>query len=503
MSASREKIRRRELASSPEAAQPAKKGMSKGLKTFLTVVCVLLVVCVIAFFTLLTSGFFATHSTAAVASGHKLSPVMVNYFYRNSYQNMANQYGDYLQYFLDTNTPLTQQYYDEENGVTWADYLLDQGLDEAASLYAVYNKAVDAGYTLTEDDKAQIESELSYLDLSAVYQGFSNADSYLAGMFGPGCSKKTYRTYLEQSTLATSYSDSIADSLVYTAEEIENAYNADRNSYDSVSYRVFTVNDNNFGMVDDVKDLAKMKEDMASEMAEQSKNDEDAFILLAAQNAPADQKETYLDDSATLRSNISYSSVPTAIVEWLFDDARTEGETTYLATSEGAESYYVLYFISRSDNNYQLPNVRHILITVASDADEETDAAAKQKAEDLLNEYLSGEKTAEAFAALAEANTEDTGSAQNGGLYENVTPGAMVTEFNDWCFDETRQPGDTGIVKTSYGYHVMYFDGYGDVYRDTLVRNALKSADYQAWLNEATQDASLEKKPFGMRFVSK
>ena len=37
----------------------------------------------------------------------------------------------------------------------------------------------------------------------------------------------------------------------------------------------------------------------------------------------------------------------------------------------------------------------------------------------------------------------------------------------------------------------------------TLVRNALKSADYQAWLSEATQDASLEKKPFGMRFVSK
>ena len=35
----------------------------------------------------------------------------------------------------------------------------------------------------------------------------------------------------------------------------------------------------------------------------------------------------------------------------------------------------------------------------------------------------------------------------------------MVKEFNDWCFDAAREPGDTGLVKTQYGYHVMYFVG--------------------------------------------
>ena len=33
----------------------------------------------------------------------------------------------------------------------------------------------------------------------------------------------------------------------------------------------------------------------------------------------------------------------------------------------------------------------------------------------------------------------------------------MVAEFNDWCFDTSRKTGDYGLVKTSYGYHVMYF----------------------------------------------
>ena len=46
---------------------------------------------------------------------------------------------------------------------------------------------------------------------------------------------------------------------------------------------------------------------------------------------------------------------------------------------------------------------------------------------------------------------------ENGGLYTDVYPGQMVAEFNNWCFDESRQVGDTGVVKTDYGYHVMYF----------------------------------------------
>ena len=79
----------------------------------------------------------------------------------------------------------------------------------------------------------------------------------------------------------------------------------------------------------------------------------------------------------------------------------------------------------------------------------------------------------------------------------------MVTEFNDWCFDESRQPGDTGIVETSYGVHVMYFDSFGSLYRDVLVENALRSADYTAWHDEVTSDSSYTLIPFGMKYTTK
>ena len=106
-------------------------------------------------------------------------------------------------------------------------------------------------------------------------------------------------------------------------------------------------------------------------------------------------------------------------------------------------------------------NVRHILIQPEGEQSEWTDAdwaAAEASAQAIYDEWLK-EPTEEKFSALAIDKTMDPGSAETGGLYEEVAPGDMVTEFNDWCFDQSRQVGDHGIVKTSYGYHIMYFVG--------------------------------------------
>ena len=124
---------------------------------------------------------------------------------------------------------------------------------------------------------------------------------------------------------------------------------------------------------------------------------------------------------------------------------------------------------STIDNTFALKNVRHILVgfeggttdetTGAVTYSDEEKAAAKATAEEVLTEWKSGEATEASFAGLAAEKSTDTGSTANGGLYEDIYPGQMVTNFNDWCFDEARQPGDHGIVETEYGYHIMYFVG--------------------------------------------
>ncbi len=111
-------------------------------------------------------------------------------------------------------------------------------------------------------------------------------------------------------------------------------------------------------------------------------------------------------------------------------------------------------------------DVRHILLqpqggTTAEDGSvvysEEEWEACRVEAQALLEQWLSGERTEDSFAQLAQEHSTDGGSASNGGLYTGVTLGQMVEPFEAWCFDETRAAGDSGLVKTTYGYHIMYF----------------------------------------------
>ncbi|MBQ7523900.1 MAG: peptidylprolyl isomerase [Oscillospiraceae bacterium] len=116
-------------------------------------------------------------------------------------------------------------------------------------------------------------------------------------------------------------------------------------------------------------------------------------------------------------------------------------------------------------------SVRHILIRPEDAADEASWTAAQTKANEIYQEWQNGEKTEQSFAALASEHSED--NAANGGLYEGVYPGQMVAAFNDWCFADGRVSGDSGVVRTEYGFHIMYFVGEGDTiyWRDVVRQN--------------------------------
>lgn len=152
-----------------------------------------------------------------------------------------------------------------------------------------------------------------------------------------------------------------------------------------------------------------------------------------------------------------------------------------------------------------IADVRHILVCPKNGTTDETTGLAVYsdeewaiclgKAEDILAEWKSGEATEETFAQLATAYTEDTGSAASGGLYEGIAPGdAYVENFLNWTIDMNRQPGDTDIVKTEYGYHVMYYVA-GEAYWESVVETELMSKR----ITEMT-DAAEAKWPIKVRY---
>lgn len=140
------------------------------------------------------------------------------------------------------------------------------------------------------------------------------------------------------------------------------------------------------------------------------------------------------------------------------------------------------YYESNKDSIDEV-TVKHILLSTVdqgSPLPAEKQEEAKKKADEILAKVKSGED----FAALAKQYSQDPGSKDSGGEY-TFGRGEMVKEFEDWSF--TAKPGDVGIVKSFYGYHVMKFEmrtTFDDVkaaIRDALANETL-TWSVQEWM---------------------
>lgn len=119
-----------------------------------------------------------------------------------------------------------------------------------------------------------------------------------------------------------------------------------------------------------------------------------------------------------------------------------------------------------SGNNH---SVRHILIEISGGTKDENGKTVysetdwdncRDKAQKLLDQWLAGEHTEDTFADYAKKHSADPGSSAEGGLYTGLNKSTNFVEpFKEWYLTEGRQVGDYGLVKTDYGYHIMYYSG--------------------------------------------
>ena len=132
---------------------------------------------------------------------------------------------------------------------------------------------------------------------------------------------------------------------------------------------------------------------------------------------------------------------------WLFDDARKDGDTEILEV--GTRLLRGL-FHSRGREEYKTVDIRHILITPETGTkaqgdegyeDEQTQlkAAARTKAEEILAQWKSGEATEDSFAQLAMENSADGSKYRRRSLHPGHQGLGRGSEFNDWCFDASRK----------------------------------------------------------------
>lgn len=510
MSASREKRLRRELREAEANSDIVKKVKKKKpqmnivrarkIRSAIYSAVAIIVVVVLALLIFVNSGYMQAHATALTVGSHNVTPTEFNYFYQDTYYNVYSTYSSYglWNYMVDTTRPIaSQECFASDAGQTWAEYLTDTAAQTALQTYALYDAAMADGYELSEETKANIESTRETLTAYAEASDFKDADAYLAASYGKGADVESYLNYITVQQIATGYAAQKQESFTYTDDQLRDYYNENAQTYDKVTYRIFSV-----ATTDGDTDAAK---ETADAMKAELNSTEDSFIKAAASYAPEDQAASYEDESYTLRRGYTYSSCSSDYADWLFSDKRVAGESEVFVTESG---YSVVMFVSRDNNDYETTNVRHILVKVGATGEDGTSTtedwdACLASIEEIQALWEETAMTEDDFAKLADEHSEDTGSASNGGLIEGIYKGQMVSEFEDWCFGDGRQNGDTGIVKTSYGYHLMYFSGTGDLYWKSLADSGIRAEDYAAWYTGYSADYTAQTKSLGQWFTTK
>ena len=494
MSASREKKKRQEFFAGggmdPKAARAAEQRAAEKKAKILYSSLAIIFVVVAVFLLVYNSGIIQRNQTAVTIDGEKYTVADVSFYYQDAYRNFLATYGTYASIFgLDTTQSLKNQSYSEDQ--TWDDYFKEQAVTTMKFVHALLPMAEEEGMTLGDEELETFDATVESLQSEGEEYGY-NYKTYLKMIYGAAMTPEIYEANLKDQLLAGKYATAYSDSISFTDEEIQAYYEENKNTYDTVDAEYVSISGSASSTTDeDGNTVAATEEEQAAAMEEAK---ETAEAILAAYEEGGDLEALAEEYGATYTGNeeMTYSSTY-VYGDWFFDEARAAGDTAVLE-DDTYNRYFVAVFHGRQQEDALDYNVRHILITADSfdvpEGSEVTDEMIEGRAQEILDSW---DGTEEGFAALAEEYSQDSGSKDNGGLYENVTKGSMVSEFEDWCYEPGRRAGDTGIVASSYGQHIMYFVGYGETpYWYSACESAMTSDAYSQWQTELIDSVTAE-----------
>lgn len=499
-------------AHSMEARNTAKKVANKVISI---VLCAVIVLGVVAFSLNYYGALQRVIKIGGVGSDQSVSIAEYEYYYMRAYNQVRYQ-AQYYQYYYQTSngydlslTPeeQTQTTKDADgNEITWVEKLHEDTLEIIQLHKAYYNEALKMGLKLTKADEAFIDKQIEDLRDEAKSAGSNSSSSnsenkvtyslnaYLRKVYGGSINERFLRKQLKIQVLAQKYLTERTNEIAkdYDQKDIDAEYKKDTTAYDFATFRAYTFKTTELTKEDkETDDALKARQAKANAEVKKNANDfynavtNDATFTAKAKELNKDTADYNVDKETkySMLKSTAQSTFSEDAAKWLFDSSTKVGSKKLFSDEENGK--YIVVLALSKPHQEQTVTARHILFQTkdqnsGNDLSEEEIAKKKTQAEDVLKKFNEGDKTEDSFAALANEYNEDTGSSSNGGLYEHIYPGQMVTEFNDWVFDANRKAGDVELVETDYGYHIIYFVAKdGKDYYDSAIRSSKANEDIE------------------------
>ena len=474
-----------------------------------------------------------------VTNGEQTAKIKVgtyNFYYANQYNSLKQSAQSNTSSLLgglsasstidvDFDKKLSSQTYtDPETNekMTWEDHVQDLVLDQIENVYTYYLAAVAENDgkepEITDEQKEELESTIEDYTKNANKNGYT-LSAFLTAAMGKGVTESLFRTELTRQYIAQNYQLGLAGEEVanqFTDDEINKYKDEHLDDLVSVDIRMFECN----------------SEDEATAFKNELNDDGSNFAELASKYTNGEiEKQAYLDETYTNQFGVTKGMLKqsgAAIgqadshtheegeehsddeqltysgLDWLFSSDRKSGDVNSFSTT-------VVYVITPASlQERKSVDVRHILIKVEAPEGEDTPTqkewdAALSEAEDVVKQFNATDKTEDSFKGFVEKYSDDTGSVPDGGLIDDIKPGdSLVPSFLNWSVDNSRKAGDVAIVRSSYGYHIMYFVGQTDnvVWQNT-VKTTLASDSATTKSEQLEEAYTISVNWFGSRYFSK
>lgn len=406
---------------------------------------------------------------------------MYNYYYTCITQNYLT-YAGYGYYDIDTTKSYDTQMTTDEDGneISWAQKFENDTVDQIQYITAYYEEASANGVELTQAQKDNISTSLEGLKTTAS-DNDKSVNDYIAEIYGDYCGYATLEKMLQQCYIAENYYQQKQLEYTVTTEQEQAYFEEHKTEYENVSFAYLQIPyeeggaqaalENAKSYISDIKTVDDMKKLIPIACKELI----DDYVAQGYAST-TDECAEMLAENIEASISAGESGFIQEAIDWLFSENTAVGSCDAFDDADNSLVYLLLKTSEPVADESQAYSVRHILVTPKTDdenaqatADGKTEytdeqwADAEKKANEILDEYNSTDKTEKDFALLAEKYSDDTESTSNGssglygGLYEGVSLGQMVPSFEEWALDPSRQFGDVGIVKSDYGYHIMFF----------------------------------------------
>ncbi len=477
---------RYDLKMKRRAEAKAKAEREQKISMITGIVVVVLLACFVASFPI--RSWLTLNGTYIKVGDEKVTQVEFDYYYNLAKSNYLAQNRFMLAYMgVDTSRDISRQMYSED--MTFQDHFEELAVDSIIQNRALRAEAKAAGFEY--DASSDYEEFMDSLKEAAKAAGQSEND-FIRENLGKYATASRLKNIMMKNLESSAYYESVAEAKMPGDEEAVAYYEENKDTYDSVDYRITVVKAE---LPTEPTDLAdpvdetepEAESDAEGSDAEGSDTEEEAYqpseaeIEFAMKNAKAEADKALktVKKDGELKENVQRSGVYGDVREWLFDSERKAGDTTIIENSS-SHLYNVIAFEKRYLDEAPTYDIRAIVL---KDGDGEA----------VLEEWKSGAATEESFAQLADQYNTAEVSAEEGGYFEALAASSISDELAEWLRDSARVAGDTAVISPEAEEltYVLYYIGTNDAEWMVNIKNTLLADVMTEYLDGITADISV------------